>query len=144
MKQFTYNIFENCNETPYCNNVCDETHPFEGGIYMNRLPMDKLFVAHLQIGIHEDSSPVYIFLWFNKSLFIRKNLQVFRIGAKHILEFGGQHVRIKLKVDNENSVCLFGDNFEYTADTQTINPLNLTSQDLLDSLKNIKGMHKIN
>merc|ERR1711892_1302853 len=79
MKELTYNIWSECNGFVKPKNVFQENDKMEATIDKSRLPTDEKNAAHLQIGIGQDSTPIFVFVWFYKKLCIRKNLNIFTI-----------------------------------------------------------------
>ena len=138
IKQLTYNIWSKCCNFALSDKIVHEKDPIQVLIDTGKIPSEKKLPAHLQIGTSTDSSPIYIFIWFNKSLFIRKNHTVFTIPALHIEQVKNKIVRIKLQERDGRWVCLYGNEYANTADRTPNLPVQQATK-LLDSLKTKNG-----
>ena len=95
IKQLSYNIWSRCSDFTNKNEIFEEHDSMEIFIDISKLPTKESSAADVQIGMDRHMRPIHIFLWFDGSLFIRKNLQVYTIKARFIELSNEQTLKIK-------------------------------------------------
>ena len=145
MKHLIYNLWSKCCNYVNSNKVMIGKDPIKVMIDTGKIPKNKKFPTHLQIGTLMDSTstPIYIFIWFNKSLFIQKNHSLFTIPSHHIEQVKNKIVKISLEERGIGKwVCLYGNGFNNTAKKESCFPYHRTTH-LLDTLKTKNGKNYV-
>ena len=142
VRQLSYNLWSLVNDFVKNKSAVHDKDPMEAYIDVSKLPSDETCAAHLQIGTTHSSTPIFVFLWYQKLLFIRKNHNIFTIPRTYFQQTGTSLVKIELEKRGNQVVCLYGDKFDHTADKSAQYPDDIiSSTEHLESLKNKNGKH---
>ena len=143
IKQLSYNIWSRCSDFTNKNEIFEEHDSMEIFIDISKLPTKESSAADVQIGMDRHMRPIHIFLWFDGSLFIRKNLQVYTINARFIELSNEQILKIKFQKSGSKTICLYDKQYNRTTDVETSYPEHIiATKDLLQAIKTSEGRYE--